>query len=239
MRVFIEPDLDALARRAAGCVADVLLATPGAVLALPTGRTPLGLYRELVRMHHENHLDFSAIRVFSLDEYIGVLPTDVRSFHSYLWERFLSRVNVLPANMHLLPPSADANDCGDYETAIREAGGIDLLIAGVGTNGHIAFNEPGSGLDSRTRIVELQESTLAGMRAVFGHDELPTHAVTMGLATILEARKILVLASGQVKRNALAGLLRGPVTTENPVSAVRLHADATVVADRDASLSES
>ena len=189
-------------------------------------------------MHHENHLDFSGSRIFSLDEYIGVPPTDVRSFHSYLKEQFLSRVNVLPGNVHLLPFSADDNDCGDYETAIREAGGIDLLIAGVGTNGHIAFNEPGAALDSRTRIVDLERSTLTGMRAVFGHDDMPTHAVTMGLATILEARKILVLASGQTKRNALAGLLRGPVTAENPVSAVRLHADTIVVADRDASFSE-
>ena len=166
----------------------------------------------LVRMHHENHLDFSRSRIFSLDEYIGVPPTDVRSFHSYLREQFLSRVNVLPGNVHLLPSSADDNDCRDYETAIREAGGIDLLIAGVGTNGHIAFNEPGSALDSRTRIVELEQATLAGMRAVFGDDDMPTHAVTVGLATILEARKILVLASGQTKRNALAGLLRGPAT---------------------------
>jgi len=237
MRVFIEPDQDALARRAAGCVADVLLAAPGAVLALPTGRTPLGLYRELVRMHHETLLDFSATRVFSLDEYIGVPPTDVRSFHSYLREQFLSRVNVVPDNVYLLPSSADDNDCQDYETAIRDAGGIDLLIAGVGTNGHIAFNEPGAALDSRTRIVKLAQSTLAGMQAVFAPDQMPTNAVTMGLATILEARRILVLASGQAKRKALAGLLRGSVTAENPVSAVRLHADATVVADRDASLS--
>jgi glucosamine-6-phosphate deaminase len=189
-------------------------------------------------MHHENHLDFSTTRVFSLDEYIGVPPTDVRSFHSYLREQFLSRVNVLPANIHLLPSSADDNDCQDYETAIRDAGGIDLLIAGVGTNGHIAFNEPGAALDSRTRIVELAQSTLAGMQAVFAPDEMPTNAVTMGLATILETRSILVLASGQTKRKALAGLLRGPVTMDNPVSAVRLHTDATVVADRDASLSE-
>ena len=167
MRVYIEPDLDALARRAAGCVADVLLATPDAVLALPTGRTPLGLYRELVRMHHENHIDFSGSRIFSLDEYIGVPPTDVRSFHSYLKEHFLSRVNVLPDNVHLLPSSADDNDCGKYETAIREAGGIDLLIAGVGTNGHIAFNEPGAALDSRTRIVELAAIHACGYASCF------------------------------------------------------------------------
>ncbi len=106
-------------------------------------------------------------------------------------------MNVLPDNVHLLSSAADGNECRKYETAIREAGGIDLLIAGVGTNGHIAFNEPGAALDSRTRIVELAQSTIAGMRAVFGHDDMPTHAVTMGLGTILEARKILVLASGQ------------------------------------------
>ena len=234
MRIHVEPDAESLARRSASFVAEVILAMPNAALALPTGRTPLGMYRELTRKHHEEGLDFSRARIFSLDEYRGVPANDDRSFDHYLREHFLSRVNVLPGNVHLLSSSADGHACTEYETEIRNAGGIDLLIAGVGTNGHIAFNEPGTASNSRTRVVNLAQSTLANMRTVFGEDEIPRQAITMGLGTILEARKILVLASGQSKQTALAGLLNGPVTLENPITAVRLHSDATVIADKEA-----
>jgi glucosamine-6-phosphate deaminase len=235
MRVLVAPDVPALSLDAAACVAQVISSHPTAVLALPTGRTPIGLYRELVRMHRYENLDFSGIRAFNLDEYLRIPPTDPRSFDAYLRNHFLSHVNVLPKNVHLLPSTADDDACKRYESEIKAAGGIDLLIAGVGTNGHIAFNEPGAALDTRTRIVKLADSTLTNMRAVFSEDEMPTHAVTMGIGTILEARKILVLASGETKKRALPGLLNGPVTTDNPVSAVRLHADVTVIADREAS----
>jgi glucosamine-6-phosphate deaminase len=235
MRVLVAPDVPTLALEAATFVAQVVSSNPTAVLALPTGRTPIGLYRELVRMHRDENLDFSRAQVFNLDEYRGISPTDPRSFDAYLRHHFLSHVNVLPENVHLLSSTADDTACKRYESDIKAAGGIDLLIAGVGTNGHIAFNEPGAALDSRTRIVKLADSTLANMRAVFSPDEMQTHAVTMGIGTILEARKILVLASGETKERALAGLLNGPVTTDNPISAVRLHADVTVIADREAS----
>ena len=240
MRVLVEPDVEALSQAAASLVAELLSANPRAILALPTGRTPLGLYRELARMNREGNLDFSGTRIFNLDEYIGVPPVDMRSFDHYLRQHLLSAVNVLPEHIHLLSCESTDTLCGKYETTIRGAGGIDLLIAGVGTNGHIAFNEPGSTLDSRTRIVELADSTRANMQAVFKGGEIPTQAVTIGLGTILEARKILVLATGKTKQKALAGLLQGPVTTENPISAVRLHKHVTVIADEEASgLSES
>ena len=230
MRVLVEPDAAALSLKAASIVADVLSMHPQPVLALPTGRTPLRLYANLIRMN----LDFSRARIFNLDEYLGVPRTSECSFHYYLWSHFLSHVNVHPDNIHLLTSTATDATCLDYEAEIRRAGGIDLLIAGVGTNGHIAFNEPGSPFDSRTRIVELAASTISNMRAVFTSGELPSHAVTMGIATILEARKILVLASGQSKRHALSGLLNGPLTAANPISAVRLHADVTVISDQEA-----
>lgn len=240
MQVHVEPDVEVLSRKAAALVAHILTGNPRAVVALPTGRTPLGLYRELVQMHRDKKIDFSSCRIFNLDEYIGVLPADKRSFDHYLRQHFLSQVNVLPENIHLLSCESDASLCAEYERTIHGAGGIDLLIAGVGTNGHIAFNEPGSALGSRTRIVELAESTMANMQAVFKGSETPSHAVTLGLGTILEARKILVLATGKTKQKALAGLLQGPVTAENPISAVRLHKDVTVIADEEASgLSES
>jgi len=230
MRVFIEPDAAALSLNAARIVANTLSTQPDAVLALPTGRTPLGLYAELVRIN----LDLYRARIFNLDEYLGVPSNNERSFHHYLWAHLLSHVTVQRQNIHLLPSTADEGTCVAYEAEIRQAGGIDLLIAGVGTNGHIAFNEPGSALDSRTRIVELAPSTMTNMRAAFPDGGIPDRAVTMGIGTILEARKILVLASGASKKAALAGLLNGPVTTDNPVSAVRLHDDVTVISDQQA-----
>jgi glucosamine-6-phosphate deaminase len=239
MLVLVEPDIEGLSRKAAGVIAQLLQSNPHATLVLPTGRTPVRLYRELVRMHREGQLDFSRARIFNLDEYVGVPPTDPRSFDHYLRQHLLSQVNIQPQNVRLLDSTADKTACAEYESEIKAAGGIDLLIAGVGTNGHIAFNEPGSALDSRTRIVELAETTRTNMQAVFRRDEMPTHAVTIGIGTILEARKILVLATGQTKQHALAGLLHGPVTSENPVSALRPHSDLTVIADQGAARAQS
>ena len=234
MRLHVEPDPSGLACRAANIVAAAISALPGIVLALPTGRTPLGMYDELVRMHRLQSLDFSRVRIFSLDEYRGLDIRDARSFHSYLWTHLLEHVNVSRDNVHLPSPTADDAACQAYEDEIRAAGGIDLLVAGVGSNGHIAFNEPGSALDSRTRIVDLANSTLDHMRPVFQPDPPPHQAVTIGIATILEARRILLLAAGEAKREALQEALAGPVSVANPVSALRLHSDVTVVADRAA-----
>ena len=234
MRVMGEPDMTVMSLSAARFVAEVVAASPKAVLALPTGRTPLGMYRELVRMYANGSIDFSQTRIFNLDEYLDIPQTDERSFNRYLQRNFLSLINVPKTNVILLPSTADTAACEKHEHAIANVGGIDLLIAGVGTNGHIAFNEPGSAVESRTRIVELAASTMTNMRAVFTSGPVPARAVTMGIGTILEARRILVLASGQSKRHALAGLLLGPVTRDNPVSALRLHKDVTVIADQEA-----
>ena len=234
MRVVVEPTAAGLARTAAEFVADAIRTAPALVLALPTGRTPLAMYSELVRMHREDGLDFSRVRVFNLDEYIDVSPDDPRSFHSYLWSQLLGSVNISVGNVRFAPSDREERVCKLYEEEISAAGGIDLLIAGVGSNGHVAFNEPGSALDSRTRAVRLADSTIDHMRGVFAPDEPPSCAVTMGLATILESRRILLIAAGEAKQEPLAGLVEGPVTTENPVSVLRLHPDVTVIADREA-----
>jgi glucosamine-6-phosphate deaminase len=234
MRVIVEPHMAALSVAAARFVAEILSTNPATVLALPTGRTPLGMYRELTRMYADGSIDFSRTRVFNLDEYLDLPQTDERSFNHYLHKNFLSLVNIPKVNIALLLSTADSDACEAHEHAIATVGGIDLLIAGVGTNGHIAFNEPGSALDSRTRIVELAVPTRTNMGAVFTSGPVPARAVTMGLGTILEARKILVLASGQSKRHALTGLLHWPVATANPVSALRLHDDVTVIVDQEA-----
>jgi glucosamine-6-phosphate deaminase len=229
MRVLPEPPCS-LAREASRFIANAVSAKPELTLALPTGRTPLGMYSELVRSHWDDGLDFSRVRIFNLDEYVGLSSSDERSFTHYLWTHFLHHVNVRPENVHLI----STNACDSYEDEIRAAGGIDLLIAGIGSNGHIAFNEPGAPFDSRTRIVDLAESTIERMRAVFPSNELPTRAATVGIATILEARRILVLAAGDAKKRAVSAMIRGPISADNPASVLRLHPDVTVIVSNDA-----
>jgi glucosamine-6-phosphate deaminase len=228
MQVLREPPCS-LPREAARFIANAVTARPDVVLALPTGRTPLDMYSELARIHSDEGLDFSRVRIFDLDEYVGLAPNDPHSFHDYLWTHFLHQVNICPENVHLIEPGV----CATYEHEIQRAGGIDLLIAGVGSNGHIAFNEPGATFDSRTRIVELADSTLERMRPAFEDVELPQRAVTIGIGTILEARRILVLVSGRAKRDALHAMLHGPISPTCPASALRLHPDVTVIASNE------
>ena len=209
MKVFIASDYQALSREASRLVTDALATKPDSVLGLPTGRTPLGMY---------GGLDLSGVTAFGLDEYIGFSPEDPRTFTAYL-QKYVSK-----DRLHM--PTAD------YEEEIASAGGIDLLIAGIGTNGHIAFNEPGSAFDSKTRVVELADTTRELLRTVF--DTPPRQGITMGIATILSARRIILLASGASKAPALAAALRGPISVECPASALRLHGDVTVVADGEA-----
>src|SRR5262245_9504065 len=169
MRLHVEPGAEALARKAARLVAGSISANPEIVLALPTGRSPLCMYAELVRIHRAEGLDFSRVRAFSLDEYLGVPATDPRSFHCYLWTHLLGQVNIRPENVRLSSGEADDAFCRQYEEDIRASGGMDLLIAGVGVNGHIAFNEPGCAFNSRTRIVELADSTIEHLRPAFSN----------------------------------------------------------------------
>jgi glucosamine-6-phosphate deaminase len=231
VNVRIQADLAEVSREAADFVAGAIRRRPNLSLALPTGRTPLGMYGELVRMHREEHLDFSNVRFFSLDEYVGLPESDPRSFRSYLWSHLFQLTNSRRENITLAPSAGDG-DVDAYEQAILRAGGLDLLIAGLGANGHIAFNEPGSRFDSRTRVVSLADSTLDGMRNNFEEGELPRQAVTVGIGTILEARGVLLLVSGNAKKDALSRVLHGPIQESVPGSVLRLHSNVTVVTDR-------
>jgi glucosamine-6-phosphate deaminase len=227
VKIHICADYDEMSEEAARIVAEAIRAKPQMVLAVPSGNTPKGMYQELIRMHRQkNHLDFSKVKFFLLDEYMGLRPGHAQSFRAYLWSVFLNYINVRPANVYLPDES--------YEETIRRSRGIDLLISGIGENGHIAFNEPGSTLDSRTRILELADSTIELMKTSFSPPELPRQAITMGLGTILEARRILLLASGSRKAQILARALTGEITTDIPASALRLHSNLTVIADEEA-----
>ena len=217
IRLIIKPDYPTLSHEAAGMIGSDVQTKPDLRIGLPAGRTPAGMYEELVRMHRESHLSLSRVRTFNLDEYEGLPEDHPGSFHSYMRAQLFDHVNVPPANIHF-PDSG-------YDRTIADAGGMDLLILGIGTNGHIAFNEPGSSFASRTRIVDLAPETPGPVR----------RGITMGIATILDARKIVLLASGEAKRDVIRRALHGQVTEALPASVLQLHPDVTVILDQAAS----
>ena len=238
MRVLVTPDYRTLSEEAAALVARAVRMKPDLALGLPTGNTPLGMYEELIRKHRQEELDFSRVRTFNLDEYLGIAPGHPWSYHAYMKTRFFDHVNVRPEHAHIPDgsPGIDAAlECERYENAIRDSGGIDLLIVGVGTNGHIAFNEPGSSFDSRTRVVSLAPETIQNAWKHFANEaEIPKHAITVGIRTILDARHILLLAAGPAKAEAIERALRSPVSESVPASAIQLHSDVIVILDEAA-----
>lgn len=237
MRLVVVRDYEELSREAARLVARRLLEKPDLVLALPTGDTPIGMYRELVRLHREGLVDFSKATTFNLDEYLGIPPEHPQSFKSYMHRHFWDQVNLRKENVHIpnsLPKNSN-QECAHYESLIQEAGGIDLAVLGLGRNGHIAFNEPGTPFESRTHVAQLSEETRRQEAQAFGGlERVPTQAITMGIKTIMLAREILLLVSGEEKREALFRALTGAISPEVPASVLQLHPRLTVLSDRAA-----
>jgi glucosamine-6-phosphate deaminase len=233
MEIVIQPTPEAATRIAARLLAGVIQKKSGAVLGLATGSTPLALYRELVRMK----LDWRKITTFNLDEYVGLSPEHSQSYHRFMRENLFHRVNIAKKNVHLPDGLAEdiAKFCTKYEQQIRAAGGIDLQLLGIGTDGHIGFNEPTSSLASRTRIKTLTPQTRKDNARYFGSEaKVPHHVITMGIGTILEARHCVLLAFGKNKARAAAAAVEGPITAMNPASALQLHPQATVFLDEAA-----
>ncbi|MGH7543950.1 MAG: glucosamine-6-phosphate deaminase [Gemmatimonadota bacterium] len=206
------------------------------VLGLATGSTPLDVYRELIRMHREDGLSFRHVVTFNLDEYYPMEPDSLHSYHLYMWENFFERIDIDRANVHLprgdVPEADIEEECRRYEAAIRRAGGIDLQLLGVGRTGHIGFNEPGSGRDSRTRIVYLDTITRRDAAAdFFGEDNVPSRAITMGVATILEAREVLLLVTGEHKARIVRRAVEGPVSPDVAATYLQEHPNATMFLD--------
>jgi glucosamine-6-phosphate deaminase len=235
--VFILAAPPVVAGAGAGVVARLLGATPRAVLGLPTGETPRPVYAELVRLHREEGLDLSGATTFNLDEYVGIDDTHPASYRRYMHEHLVRHVN-LPADRAHVPDGLAADldaACAGYEAAIRAAGGVDLQLLGLGADGHLGFNEPTSSLASRTRLKTLTRATLAAVRARLPPGaEPPGHVITMGIGTILEARRCVVLATGARKAAAAARMIEGPVTALVPASALQLHPRTTVLLDEEA-----
>jgi glucosamine-6-phosphate deaminase len=237
MDVIVKDTYEEMSREAAQIVAQAIRAKPNLVLGLATGGTPLGLYIELIRLYQEGELDFSKVTSFNLDEYLGLPPTHEQSYAYFMQSNLFQHINVGPDKIYV--PSGLAADvqayCEWYEAEIAQAGGIDLQVLGIGRDGHIAFNEPGSSLASRTRIVTLTKETIEDNARFFARPgDVPRFAITMGVGTIMEARHCLLLANGPGKAEAVAALVEGPITSQITASALQMHPQATVILDRAA-----
>lgn len=237
MEVIITQTAEEMAVVAADLIEWQLLHKPNSVLGLATGSTPVGAYRELIRRHREKGLDFSKVTTFNLDEYVGLPPTHDQSYRYFMDENLFKHINIPPANIHVPYGHTESvlDFCAWYEEEIQRAGGIDLQLLGIGGDGHIAFNEPGSSLGSRTRLKTLTEETIKDNARFFkSMDEVPHFAITMGVGTILEARKIILLASGEKKARIIAEAIEGPITAQVTASALQLHRDVVVIVDEAA-----
>ena len=237
MQIIIRETYEEMSKAAARTVAKTLNSKPNAVLGLPTGSTPLGLYKELARMHKNEGLDFSQVTTFNLDEYVGLSRFHEQSYHYFMHENLFKHINIPLQNIYIPSGSTDNYEafCRWYEQRIVECGGIDLQVLGIGSDGHIAFNEPTSSLGSRTRIKTLAKQTIDDNARFFDKpEEVPIYAITMGVGTILEAHKIILLANGGNKAAAVAAAVEGPVTSMITASALQLHREAICFLDREA-----
>lgn len=243
MRLVIQEDYSAMSQWAAEYVIRrIQEAQPTEhkpfVLGLPTGSTPIGMYHALVQANKERRVSFAHVVTFNMDEYVGLNKVHPQSYHYFMWDNFFNHIDIHPHNVHILNGMADdrQEECKRFEEAILKAGGIDLFIGGVGSDGHIAFNEPGSSLNSRTREVYLTQETIQDNSRFFGGDlsAVPTAALSVGVGTIMDAREVLILINGHNKATALRQVVEGPVSHWAPISALQLHPMGIVVCDEPA-----
>ncbi|HOK55750.1 MAG TPA: glucosamine-6-phosphate deaminase [bacterium] len=239
MRVIITKSYEEMSKEAAKIVKDLIKKKPNCVLGLATGSTPIGLYQELIRIHKEENLDFSNVITFNLDEYYGLSPEHPQSYRYFMDVNLFNGINIKKENTHV-PDGKISIDkieeyCKSYEEMIKKAGGIDLQVLGIGGDGHIGFNEPGSSIYSRTRLVALDEQTIKDNSRFFEKvEDVPRFALTMGVGTILEAKEIIFLANGIKKAEVVAKAIEGPITSQITASVLQLHPKVTVILDEEA-----
>ena len=236
MQVIIKESYEEMSKEAAEIIRDAIHLKPNLVLGLATGSTPIGTYQELIRMYEAGELDFSKVITFNLDEYAGLPSTHDQSYHYFMHENLFNHVNMNPSNVHV--PSGVVKDfdryCLWYEEEIAKVGGVDLQVLGIGSDGHIGFNEPGSSLASRTRIVTLTEETIEDNSRFFERaEDVPRFAITMGVGTIMEAKHCLLVANGEKKGDPVQ-ILEGPITSQVTASVLQMHPNATVILDEAA-----
>ncbi len=237
MKLIICNNYEEISMTAAKLVAEQIKDNPQSVLGLATGSTPVGMYNILAEMNQKGEVDFKNIRSFNLDEYYPIADDNPQSYHYFMKENLFSKINIDPQNTHILNGLCEdtAKECEQFEKQIEENGGIDLQILGIGQNGHIGFNEPDESLNSSTHLTNLTQSTIEANARFFDDiKEVPTKALTMGIGTILKARKIILLANGVSKHNAVRELLNSTISTENPASMLKVHPDVTLICDKEA-----
>ncbi len=237
MRVYIEENYDKMSERAANIIISQLKNKPDSTLGLATGDTVLGMYRNLIAEYEANRLSFKQVKTVNLDEYIGLPREDINSYYYYMMENFFRHIDI-DVNQTHIPNGMASNleqECIRYEENIEALGGIDLQVLGIGVNGHIGFNEPGTPIDSMTQRVKLKESTIKSNSRFFPSlDAVPTEALTMGIKTIMKSRQIILLASGEKKAEATQRLIEGRVDPESPASILQLHPNASIILDKEA-----
>ena len=237
MKVIKVKDYNELSSKAAQLITEQIIKKKNSVLGLATGSTPIGVYQELIGKFQKGELDFSEVITFNLDEYYGLSPEHPQSYYFFMWDIFFKHINIKKENVHLLNGVTENVDkeCKQYEDLIKKNGGIDLQILGIGDNGHIGFNEPDVSLNTKTHLVNLTAKTIKANSRFFNDvQEVPRQAITMGIGTIMRARKIILLASGKRKAKVIERTINGPINTKVPASVLQLHNDVTIVVDQKA-----
>ena len=237
MKIYKAKDYKDMSRKAANIIAAQVIMKPNCVLGLATGSTPIGTYAQLVEWYNKGDLDFSEVTTVNLDEYKGLPRTNDQSYYYFMHQHLFDRVNIDPERTNVpngMEPDAE-KECGRYEELIRSLGGVDLQLLGLGHNGHIGFNEPGEAFEKETHCVDLTESTIEANKRFFASaDDVPKQAYTMGIKTIMQAKKILIVVNGENKADIVERAFFGPVTPEVPASILQLHNDVTLVGDEAA-----
>ena len=237
MKIYKAKDYKDMSRKAANIISAQVIMKPNCVLGLATGSTPIGTYDQLVEWYNKGDLDFSEVTTVNLDEYKGLPRTNDQSYYYFMHQHLFDRVNIDPERTNVpngMEPDAE-KECGRYEELIRSLGGVDLQLLGLGHNGHIGFNEPGEAFEKETHCVDLTESTIEANKRFFASaDDVPKQAYTMGIKTIMQAKKILIVVNGENKADIVERAFFGPVTAEVPASILQLHNDVTLVGDEEA-----
>lgn len=237
MKIIKAKNYKDMSRKAANILSAQVIKKPNSVLGLATGSTPIGMYKQLIEWYKKGDIDFSQVKTFNLDEYVGLSMDHPKSYHKFMYDNFFTKINVSPQNISI--PNGLSEDhqkeCYEYEKKIADAGGINLQVLGIGRNGHIGFNEPNEYFERDTHVVKLKQQTREDNSRFFKNiDEVPVSAISMGMGIIMKAEKILLLCSGKGKADILKQSLYGKIDPSIPASILQLHSDITVVADEDA-----